>query len=72
MPAKRRRRLLTARDVARQLEVSVRTVWRLVELGRLCKPRKQGTARWFQKDVDVYLWRLMRGDFDEDDPAEQS
>lgn len=72
MPTKGRRpKLLTVKDVARLLDTSVRTVWRLVENGRISKPKRLGgAARWFRKDVQVYFWRLMRGDFDEDEKPE--
>lgn len=48
--------LLTARDVSKQLQVSVRTVWRLRSAGKLPKPVEVGGAvRWrndeFQKWV---------------------
>lgn len=58
--------LLTRKQVAQRLRVGVKTLDRLVERGHLAQPRRPGGGqpRWFAGDVDTYLWRLARGDFD--------
>ncbi len=61
-------RLLTVKEVAHLLNVSERTVRRLVTEGHLAAPRSVGGARrWFPGDVRVYLYRLRRGDFEGQD-----
>ena len=49
--------LLTVRDVAAMLAVSVRTVWRLSATGALPRPLRLGTKtlRWRLSDVRAYL-----------------
>lgn len=71
-------RTLTVQEVATLLDLSERTVWRLVAEGKLSRPKTvaKNRTRWFEADVAVYRYRLMRGDFDPptaDDapPAEQ-
>ena len=64
--------LLTIKQVAARLNVSERTVRRLVRERKLSRPRKltDGAVRWFDADIRVYLYRLRRGDFEEP-PAPQ-
>ena len=59
--------LLTIKQVAARLNVSERTVRRLVKEKKLSRPRRltQGASRWFATDLRVYLYRLKRGDFEE-------
>lgn len=60
---------LTVKQVATAINCSRRTVYRLVEKGFLIAPLKvDGSPRWEEMDVDVYLHRLKRGDLKE--PAE--
>ncbi len=57
------RELLTAREVAAWLTVSVRKVHRLVEMG-LLKPALKvgsGSSRWSAADIEAYLADLPRG-----------
>lgn len=52
--------LMTAKQVADFLQISLRTVWRWVDLGILVKPiRIGGIARWWKSDVESLL-RLKR------------
>jgi excisionase family DNA binding protein len=57
---------LTIKDVAARLKVHTKTVRRLVELGHLAPPRKvAGTIlRWTARDVETYLYRLDRREFE--------
>lgn len=68
--------LLTLKQVASRLKVGAKTVTRLVERGQLAAPRHPAGGRpcWFVGDVEVYLWRLLKGDFDgpQDDKSGQS
>ena len=50
---------LSAKDIARLLKISVRTVWRLTTLGHLPRPVRIGTklARWREQEVHAYLER---------------
>ena len=59
-------RLLTVKQVAARLNCSEKTVHRLVAQGRLSRPRQlvRGVVRWLARDVEVYLYRLWRGDFE--------
>lgn len=58
-------RVLDIRDVATALRCSETTVKGLVKRGHLRKPRHILTkAVWFQADVDEYLRRLDRGEFE--------
>ena len=60
--------LLKLEDLAQRLGCSTATVRRLVRAGHLPPGRKllpEGDARrWFEQDLQVYLWRLARGEFD--------
>ena len=48
--------LLPAQAVARQLSVSLRTLWRLRSAGRLPPPiRIGGTVRWRVTDIDAWI-----------------
>ncbi|HEY7310072.1 MAG TPA: helix-turn-helix domain-containing protein [Gemmataceae bacterium] len=52
--------LLTARDVARRLSISLRTVWRWTALGLLPPPvhPHSRSTRWRAADIERYLARL--------------
>lgn len=58
--------LLGLKEVSRMLGVSGKTVAKLVEIGRLAKPRTVHgkIKRWFPRDVETYLERLYRGEFE--------
>lgn len=56
--------LLSVKEVAKRLDCSSAQVWRLVREGKLSKPVEHAGKRWYAKDLEVYLWRLARGDFD--------
>lgn len=61
------RRVLDIGDVAAELRSSESSIKKLVAEGKLRKPRHILTkAVWFQADVDEYLRRLDRGDFETD------
>jgi excisionase family DNA binding protein len=49
--------LLTTKQVARLLQVSVRTVWRYLRGGRLPRPRYVGprSPRWLRAEIDARL-----------------
>jgi len=49
--------LLTARDVARRLSISLRTVWRWTALGLLPPPvhPHSRSTRWRAADIERYL-----------------
>ena len=57
------RQLVPATEVARQLSISVRKVWRLVATGELPKPVKVGTrsTRIRQADVHAFVDGLAAG-----------
>ena len=52
--------LLTARDVARRLSISLRTVWRWTALGLLPPPvhPHSRSTRWRAADIERYLEEL--------------
>jgi excisionase family DNA binding protein len=53
--------LLRARDVARMLSVSERTLWRWVSSGSMVEPmRIGGTARWRREDILQWLDTHLR------------
>ncbi len=55
-------------DVAAALGCSESSVKKLVGEGKLRKPRHiLRSAVWFEADVDEYLRRLDRGDFEEEE-----
>jgi excisionase family DNA binding protein len=66
-------RTLSAREVAHLLDVSERTLWRMIAEGKFSRPRVPAKGRrcWFEADVAVYRYRLMRGDFDPPGPGEE-
>lgn len=65
-------RPLTKKEVAAALGVSEKTLARLVSTHRLSKPKRQGKQhRWFEADVQIYLYRQARGDFDDLPPLEE-
>jgi predicted DNA-binding transcriptional regulator AlpA len=48
--------LLDVRAVARLLSLSVRTVWRLNDLGQMPRPlRIRAAVRWHREDIDAWL-----------------
>ncbi len=48
--------LLTARDVAVALKVSVRQVWKLNSEGRICPPLRVGrSVRWREADLSRFI-----------------
>jgi len=48
--------LLSAETLAEQLELSVRTVWRLRSSGKLPKPIKVGgSVRWRSEEIDNWI-----------------
>lgn len=48
--------LLSAQSLARRLEISVRTLWRLRSAGKLPKPVKLGgNVRWRTNDIDEWI-----------------
>jgi excisionase family DNA binding protein len=49
--------LLTSKQVARRLCISVRTVWRLLQRGTLPKPLRYSRklVRWRRADIDGFL-----------------
>ncbi len=63
--------LLSLKQVAHQLGISERQVYRLVAEKRLLPPMRIGkTVKWFAADVDVYLHLLGRGMWpEEENPA---
>jgi excisionase family DNA binding protein len=61
---KPKRRFLTKKEVARRLEVSPRTVGRLVREGKLVRPMWIGDRpKWLEADIEAYLHLLARGYF---------
>lgn len=54
------RELLTARDVAFRLNVSERTVWRMLSAGRLPQPVRYSKrlVRWRVHDIEAYILSL--------------
>jgi excisionase family DNA binding protein len=51
--------LLTARDVAERLGISVRTVWRWTATGEMPAPVRRGRiVRWKAADVDGFVRAL--------------
>ncbi len=60
--------LLTKEQVAQRLNCSTKTVDRMVKRGHLSKPRHLAPKepRWFAQDLEVYRYRLLRGDFEGD------
>lgn len=64
-------KLLSWKEVARLLGVSLSTVRRLVDEKRLPRPKNVApkTPRFFRRDVEIYLDRLQRGDFDEENSS---
>jgi hypothetical protein len=67
---KRRRTWVGVRAVARMLDCSEQTVARMVKRGQLSPPKytADGARLWHVRDVAVYRWRFLRGDFDHDEP----
>jgi predicted DNA-binding transcriptional regulator AlpA len=54
--------LLTVNDVARQLKVAVRTVWRWLALGRLPQPLRFSSVsiRWRRADINQFIAALAQ------------
>lgn len=58
MSPKEPRELLTVKDVAAKLNISVSTVWRLVRKGELPAPIQiGGSTRWRRADLDALIAR---------------
>lgn len=54
--------LMTARDVARELRISLRQVWRLKAAGKLPKAVRIGNSvRWDRTDLEQWL-RELKGE----------
>ena len=71
MPSEGPNRVLDIRDVALALRCSETSVKELVKKGQLRKQRHILTkAVWFQSDIDEYLHRLDRGEFETDEADE--
>jgi excisionase family DNA binding protein len=52
LPGDEEPRLMTAAEVARLLQISTRTLWRLLSCGRIPAPlRFGGNVRWRQEEV---------------------
>jgi predicted DNA-binding transcriptional regulator AlpA len=48
--------LIRARDVARRLDISLRTVWNWTARGILPPPLRMGhVTRWRRSEIDAYL-----------------
>lgn len=57
----KREQLLTIREAAERIRISVREVYRLIAKSELPKPIKVGRAsRLFESDIKEYLERLRR------------
>jgi excisionase family DNA binding protein len=59
-----RQRMLTPADVAEQLCVSIRTVWRMVERGDIPPPIRwsRKLVRWHAEAIERYLAELLDGE----------
>lgn len=55
IPSGKPRQLLTVREVASRLSVSVRTVWRLIEQGKLRTRRIGNTTRIEAAHLDDFI-----------------
>jgi len=54
--------LKTVRETAIRLRASIRTVWRLVDKGKLPPPIRVGReACFYQSDIEDYLRKLREG-----------
>ena len=48
--------LVSARELARQIGVSLRHIWRLNSMGKLPKPLKIGhSVRWISSEIEAWL-----------------
>ena len=48
--------LITATDLAQMMQISVRTLWRLVSAGQVVEPiRIGGNTRWRLKEVEQWI-----------------
>jgi len=62
MNADQEERLISIRNVASRLGLSVRAVYRLVARDEFSRPVKVGGAtRFYESDLDEYLSRLREG-----------
>lgn len=54
--------LLSLKDVANRLNISIRSVWRLIARGELSKPVKMGKQmlRFIPSEIEAYIERLKR------------
>jgi len=56
METKKENQLLTAKDLAKILSTSVRSIWRYQSSGRLPKTIKiAGAIRWKKSDIDLWI-----------------
>ena len=63
--------VVSARELARLLGVSIRQIWRLNSSGKLPKPmRLGGSVRWLRKEIEAFVeagcpdrqrWEAMKG-----------
>lgn len=63
---------LTLPEVLNALSVDEGTLDRMIANGQFSRPKRRsqnGVRFWFEADIIVYRYRLMRGDFD-DQPDE--
>ena len=48
--------VISAKELAAMLGVSIRQVWRLNETGRLPKPiRLGGSVKWLRKEIEAFI-----------------
>lgn len=48
--------LLSANQVATMMQISVRTVWRLLSAGELIEPvRMRGNTRWRRRELEEWI-----------------
>ncbi len=60
-------------EVASRLGCHEKTVYEMVRSGRLSRPRRQGNRNtWCEADIHIYQFRLLRGDFEELPPVDDT
>lgn len=58
-------KMLSIKDVQGALGIGERAVYQYVKEGRLLRPHHHGGKPWWWKgDLEVYFYRLRRGDFE--------